>query len=131
MATHSEPLHPEIYIGDPEFTSLFLPSVISDHASVQCQLDLYGSDSVGSKFGCINAHAGNFTSLCAPNCLPERLALICYTIDYGFIHDGTGARKIKFASLDEYLAFRVVDVGAIWTLALIRWGTGIYLTPEE
>jgi hypothetical protein len=63
-------------------------------------------------------------------------------------------RKLEFASLDEYLKSRVVDVsgrytyllspvpklfsdwvivgqGYSWTLAILQWGTGIYLTPEE
>ncbi|KXG48999.1 Terpenoid synthase [Penicillium griseofulvum] len=40
-------------------------------------------------------------------------------------------RKLEFASLDEYLKSRVVDVSGSWTLAILQWGTGIYLTPGE
>jgi len=93
MATYAEPIRPEIYVDDPEFTCLFIPhehkhGEICDHVSVQCQLDIYGSEGVGSTLGSLNAHAGNFTSLCAPNCLPERLPLLSYIVEYAFIHDG-------------------------------------------
>lgn len=90
---YSEPLRPEVYTDNPEFTSRFRPRIhkkadIADHAAVQCHLDLYGDGRFGSTFGNLNAHAGSWTSLCAPNCLPERLALISYTFEYAFIHDG-------------------------------------------
>ncbi|KAJ6032730.1 hypothetical protein N7540_003462 [Penicillium herquei] len=207
---YSEPIRSEIYVDDPEFTSLFVPrihkyAVVTDHVSVQCQLDMYGTEGVGLFPGCLNAHAGNFTSLCAPNCLPERLAIIGYAIEYAFLHDDDNdkyldkhsagkantvldqtlhqsgmtpdstiasdsarrkaevqakiaaeflrldpifgnwfmsywrkwtkstedIRRRHFTSLDEYLEFRVIDAAGIWTLAILRWGTGIYLTPEE
>lgn len=94
MATYAVPIRPEIYVDDPEFTCLFIPHEnrhgdICDHASVQCQLDIFETeDAVGSSFGSLNAEAGNFTTLCAPNCLPERLPLLSYIIEYAFIHDG-------------------------------------------
>ena len=91
---YAENLDPEIYANNPAYSSLFNPyihkqTIIADHVSVQCHIDLNGIDAVGSKFGNLNAHAGNFTSLCAPNCLPERLALVAYTVEYAFLHDGT------------------------------------------
>jgi hypothetical protein len=90
---YAVPVHLEVYIDNPEYTSVFRPrihrkSLIADHASLQCQLDLYGDESVGRNFGSLNGHVGNFTSLCAPNCMPERLALVSYTIEYAFLHDG-------------------------------------------
>ncbi|RJE25610.1 geranyl-geranyl pyrophosphate [Aspergillus sclerotialis] len=205
---YAEPVRPEVYKDNPEFTSIFRPRIhqkaeIADHASVQCHLDLYGEECVGSKFGSVNYHAGNFTSLCAPNCLVERLALVSYTIEYAFIHDDEtdnafdehsirqenrtllqalnqssldsvlksekarrksevqakiaaeflrldrvfgnwflsywetfaksmqDVRNLEFESLDDYLAYRVVDAAAIWTTSILRWGSGIYLTAEE
>jgi hypothetical protein len=94
MAAYAEPLCSDIYDNCLEYTSIFRPRIhkhafLADHGSVQCHLDLYGRQGVGSNFGGVNAHAGNFTALCAPNCLPERLALIAYTIEHGFVHDGT------------------------------------------
>lgn len=91
---YAEAIDPEIYANNPAYSSLFNPyihkqTVIADHVSVQCHIDLNGIDAVGSKFGNLNAHAGNFTSLCAPNCLPERFALVAYTVEYAFLHDGT------------------------------------------
>ncbi|KAJ5472245.1 hypothetical protein N7530_006246 [Penicillium desertorum] len=85
-------IDPEIYANNPAYSSLFNPyihkqTIIADHVSVQCHIDLNGIDAVGSKFGNLNAHAGNFTSLCAPNCLPERFALVAYTVEYAFLHD--------------------------------------------
>ncbi|KAJ5766240.1 uncharacterized protein N7511_003856 [Penicillium nucicola] len=207
---YAVPLDPEIYAADPGYTSLFDPYIhkqteIADHASVQLHIDLNGVDGVGSKFGNLNAHAGNFTSLCAPNCLPERFALVAYTVEYAFLHDDEtdnaadhdalllenkmlhqaltqsgmtsvstrvsekaqrksevqakiaaeylrldpvfgewfisrwetftksveDVRSTEFASLDEYLAFRIVDAAADWTLYNFRWGSGITLTEEE
>ncbi|KAJ5511086.1 hypothetical protein N7453_003189 [Penicillium expansum] len=89
---YAESIDPEIYANNPAYSSLFDPyihkqTIIADHVSVQCHIDLNGIDAVGSKFGNLNAHAGNFTSLCAPNCLPERLALVAYTVEYAFLHD--------------------------------------------
>ncbi|KGO78266.1 Terpenoid synthase [Penicillium italicum] len=89
---YAEAIDPEIYANNPAYSSLFDPyihkqTIIADHVSVQCHIDLNGIDAVGSKFGNLNAHAGNFTSLCAPNCLPERLALVAYTVEYAFLHD--------------------------------------------
>ena len=91
---YAESIDPEIYANNPAYSSLFTPyihkqTIIADHVSVQCHIDLNGIDAVGSKFGNLNAHAGNFTSLCALNCLPERLALVAYTVEYAFLHDGT------------------------------------------
>ncbi|OQE91319.1 hypothetical protein PENNAL_c0010G00185 [Penicillium nalgiovense] len=85
-------IDPEIYANNPAYSSLFDPyihkqTIIADHVSVQCHIDLNGIDAVGSKFGNVNAHAGNFTSLCAPNCLPERFPLVAYTVEYAFLHD--------------------------------------------
>ncbi|CAI7590152.1 unnamed protein product [Penicillium glandicola] len=89
---YAESIDPEIYANDQAYSSLFTPyihkqTVIADHVSVQCHIDLNGIDAVGSKLGNVNAHAGNFTSLCAPNCLPERFALVAYTVEYAFLHD--------------------------------------------
>ncbi|KAJ5306782.1 hypothetical protein N7508_005797 [Penicillium antarcticum] len=210
LKKYAVPLDPEIYAADPGYTSLFDPYIhkqteVADHASVQLHIDLHGVDGVGSKFGNLNAHAGNFTSLCAPNCLPERFALVAYTVEYAFLHDDETdnaadhdalllenqmlhqaltqsgmtsvstrvsekaqrksevqakiaaeylrldpvfgnwfisrwetftksveeVRSTEFASLDEYLAFRIVDAAADWTLYNFRWGSGITLTEEE
>ncbi|KAJ5193267.1 hypothetical protein N7449_009409 [Penicillium cf. viridicatum] len=207
---YAEAIDPEIYANNPAYSSLFNPyihkqTIIADHASVQCHIDLNGIDAVGSKFGNLNAHAGNFTSLCAPNCLPERFALVAYTVEYAFLHDDEtdnaadqeamslenemlhqainqsgmtsvstrvspkaqrkaevqariaaeylrldpvfgefflkawqtfttsvqDVRSLEFPSLDDYLAFRIVDAAADWTLYNYRWGSGITLTPEE
>ncbi|KGO45916.1 Terpenoid synthase [Penicillium expansum] len=207
---YAESIDPEIYANNPAYSSLFDPyihkqTIIADHVSVQCHIDLNGIDAVGSKFGNLNAHAGNFTSLCAPNCLPERLALVAYTVEYAFLHDDEtdnaadqealslenkmlhqainqsgmtsvstrvspkaqrkaevqakiaaeylrldpvfgewflkawqtftasvqDVRSLEFPNLDDYLAFRIVDAAADWTLYNFRWGSGITLTPEE
>ncbi|CAG8947289.1 unnamed protein product [Penicillium salamii] len=199
---------PDVYINDPAFTSLFQPSIhkgskIADHAAVQCQLELYGLDRVGVKIGNMNAHAGNFTALCAPNCLPDRLAIVAYAMEYAFCRgddsdDAPGEysalndsgvlvqrltqggsspvyskpseparrkadvqakiaaeflrldrvfgfwflsrwedflqstediRVPSFSHLDEYLISRAGVVAPV--ISLLRWGTGIYLTPDE
>ncbi|KOS48568.1 hypothetical protein ACN38_g463 [Penicillium nordicum] len=207
---YAEAIDPEIYANNPAYSSLFNPyihkqTIIADHVSAQCHIDLNGIDSVGSRFGNVNAHAGNFTSLCAPNCLPERFALIAYTVEYAFLHDDEtdnaadqeamslenemlhqainqsgmtsvstrvspraqrkaevqakiaaeylrldpafgefflkawqtfttsvqDVRSLEFPCLDDYLAFRIVDAAADWTLYNFRWGSDITLTPEE
>ncbi|CAG8376199.1 unnamed protein product [Penicillium salamii] len=183
--------------------SIYKGSKIADHAAVQYQLELYGSDRVGLKIGNMNAHAGNFTALCAPNCLPDRLAIVAYAMEYAFCHgddsdDAPGEysalndselfvqrltqggsspvyskpleparrkadvqakiaaellrldrafgpwflsrwedflqstediRIPSFSHLDEHLISRAGGVAPV--ISLLRWGTGIYLTPDE
>lgn len=106
---YAEPLNPDVYINDPAFTSLFQPSIhkgskITDHAAVQCQLELYGLDRVGVKIGNMNAHAGNFTALCAPNCLPDRLAIVAYAMEYAFCRGG------MFSSLLHYFHHSNIEI---------------------
>lgn len=101
---YAEPIDPQIYDNNPAYASLFRPYIhkqteVADHVSVQCHIDVYGIDGVGLKFGNLNAHSGNFTSLCAPNCIPERLALTAYTMEYAFLHDGMQTRPMAFVQL--------------------------------
>lgn len=89
---YAVPVASDAYKKNPTYTSVFSPlihkkTVIADHATVQCQLDLYGEEGVGRQFGNVEANAGNFVSLCAPNTLPERLAIVAYTIEYAFLHE--------------------------------------------
>jgi hypothetical protein len=55
---------------------------------VQCQLDLFGEDGIGSVCGSMNPNSGNFITLCTPNCLIERLPILAYLLEYAFFHDG-------------------------------------------
>ncbi|KAL2856751.1 isoprenoid synthase domain-containing protein [Aspergillus pseudodeflectus] len=41
------------------------------------------------------------------------------------------ARQVDFSCLDNYLTYRLGDVGARWAICMLGWGTGIHLTPDE
>jgi hypothetical protein len=43
---------------------------------------------IGKVIGGMNAHTADFTALCAPEALPERIGLCSYFIEYAFVHDG-------------------------------------------
>lgn len=96
---YAVPVASDAYKKNQAYTSVFSPfihkqTVIADHATVQCQLDLYGEEGVGQQFGNIEANAGNFVSLCAPNILTERLAIVAYTIEYAFLHDSKHFKRL-------------------------------------
>ena len=100
---YSIPIPPQVYEGEDYFC-LFPPrvhrdNVLADEASWQCQVDFLEANGAFQNWdrqnkeyrspavGCINPRVGNFTSLCACEALPERLALTSYTMEYTVIHD--------------------------------------------
>ena len=100
---HSIPVPSYIYEG-LDYFSMFQPrihreSFLADEGSWQCQVDFLeaslaartdakrNEDHKSYAVGCINPVAGNFTALCASECMPERLGLITYIVEYAFIHD--------------------------------------------
>jgi hypothetical protein len=90
---YSVPLSSDKYAQNEDYFSVFKPrihkqAVIADDASVDIQIEWYGQEGLGSKVGNMNNHAGNFTALSAPECLPERLYIVSYAIEYAFLHDG-------------------------------------------
>jgi hypothetical protein len=73
--------------------SCFQPRVskyvaVSKDAWIECHIDLFGMDKIGKVAGGMNAHTADFTALCAPEALPERIGLCSYFIEYAFVHDG-------------------------------------------
>ena len=100
---HSIPLPSHIYEG-LDYFSKFTPrihrdSALADEGSWQCQVDFLeasvaaradakrNEDHKSYAVGCINPRVGNFTALCACECMPERLGLITYIVEYAYIHD--------------------------------------------
>jgi hypothetical protein len=78
---------------ESKYISCFQPRVskyvsISRDACIECHIDLFGMDKIGQVAGGMNAHTADFTALCAPEALPERIALCSYFIEYAFVHDG-------------------------------------------
>ncbi|KAL2870569.1 bifunctional terpene synthase/polyprenyl synthetase family protein [Aspergillus lucknowensis] len=45
----------------------------------------------------MNAHTADFTALCAPEALPERIALCSYFIEYAFVHDDVSVDAVQGA----------------------------------
>ena len=103
---HSIPVPPHVWEG-LDYFSMFTPRIHKDSASAdegswQCQLDFLEASLVlqadtkrneehkSYAVGCINPTAGNFTALCACECMPERLGLITYIVEYAFVHDDGG-----------------------------------------
>ena len=100
---YSVPVPPQAYEG-LDYFCLFPPRIhrnssYADDASWQCQIDFL--DATGAArpnaqrntshtsyaVGSINPRVGNFAALAGSEILPERLALVSYIIEYGFIHD--------------------------------------------
>jgi hypothetical protein len=76
-----------------KYISRFQPRVskhvaVSQDACIECHIDLFGMDKIGKVAGGMNAHTADFTALCAPEALPERIGLCSYFIEYAFVHDG-------------------------------------------
>ncbi|KAE8389478.1 isoprenoid synthase domain-containing protein [Aspergillus alliaceus] len=149
---------------DPEtesrYISRFQPRVskyvaISNEACIECHIDLFGTGSIGKVVGGMNAHTADFTALCGPEALPERIGVCSYFIEYAFVHDnvsvdvaqgggqdndrtfkqwyetGQEMRDKTFANLEDYLAARALDCGANWVVRMMGWASGVELTPEE
>ncbi|KAF3925762.1 Dimethylallyltranstransferase [Dactylellina cionopaga] len=161
----------------------------SDWSSYVGPLKEWGND---------NAIDGNFIALSIPMCRPERLRLVAYAFEFGFLYDSTienspkdatldtitnyisanesihpsewtrsGLKQIQakilltmnkvdpvitegfinaweqminttvqdkdrdFDSLDDYLRFRVIDTGAIFSGLLVLFGIGVQLKDDE
>ncbi|KAL2837121.1 putative polyprenyl synthetase [Aspergillus pseudoustus] len=77
---------------ESKYISRFPPRVskyvaVSKDACIECHIDLFGIDKIGKVAGGMNAHTADFTALCAPEALPERIGLCSYFIEYAFVHD--------------------------------------------
>ncbi|EKV06494.1 hypothetical protein PDIG_76910 [Penicillium digitatum PHI26] len=177
---YAENLDPEIYANNPAYSSLFNPyihkqTIIADHVSVQCHIDLNGIDAVGSKFGNLNAHADETDNAADQESLSLENEMLHQAINQSgmtsvstrispkaqrkaevqakiaaeylrldpvfgewflnawqtFTASVQDVRSLEFPTLDDYLAFRIVDAAADWTLYNFRWGSGITLTADE
>jgi hypothetical protein len=76
-----------------KYISRFQPRIskyvaVSHDACIECHVDLFGMGGIGKVIGGMNAHTADFTALCAPEALPERIGLCSYFIEYAFVHDG-------------------------------------------
>ncbi|KAL3486676.1 putative polyprenyl synthetase [Aspergillus germanicus] len=85
---------------ESKYISCFQPRVskyvsISKDACIECHIDLFGMDKIGQVTGGMNAHTADFTALCAPEALPERIALCSYFIEYAFVHDDVSVDAVK------------------------------------
>ena len=116
---HSLPLPPHLYEGE-EYFSRFTPRIhrdssLADEGCWQCQLDFLeasvaaradatrNQDHTSYAVGCINPRVGNFTALCACECLPSRLRLISYIVEYAYIHDDgkwSGSSSVEVPRMD-------------------------------
>ena len=93
MMCNSIPLAAEMWKTIPLRKSRFEPrihrdAIKADTASVQCQIDLFGIDSLGKRYGNINPKVGNCVAVCAPDSLPDRLVLLAYLCEFAFVSDG-------------------------------------------
>ncbi|KAL4917736.1 isoprenoid synthase domain-containing protein [Aspergillus aurantiobrunneus] len=71
------------------------------NACIECQIDLFGREAIGKVVGGMNAHVGDFTALCAPEALPDRIGLCSYFIEYAFVHDDVSVDAIQTARVHE------------------------------
>jgi hypothetical protein len=89
---YSSPVKPYLYYFKSYFTT-FLPRIHQDaQLATEGSQDLYKDwvKNVGStdSIGCLNKFSGHLAALLAPECLPERLKLLGYMLEFGFLHDG-------------------------------------------
>ncbi|CEN60522.1 hypothetical protein ASPCAL02958 [Aspergillus calidoustus] len=85
---------------ESRYISRFQPRVskyvaISQEACIECQIDLFGTGSIGKVVGGLSAHTADFTALCAPEALPERIGLCSYFIEYAFVHDDMSVDAVQ------------------------------------
>ncbi|EAW21078.1 putative polyprenyl synthetase [Aspergillus fischeri NRRL 181] len=91
MYGHSDPALMDAET-ESKYISRFQPRVskyvaVSHDACIECHIDLFGTGGIGKVVGGMNAHTADFTALCAPEALPERIGLCSYFIEYAFVHD--------------------------------------------
>ncbi|KAL4860634.1 hypothetical protein BDV12DRAFT_191585 [Aspergillus spectabilis] len=87
---------------ESKYISCFQPRVskyvvVSKDACIECHIDLFGMDNIGKVAGGMNAHTADFTALCAPEALPERIGLCSYFIEYAFVHDDVSVDAVQGA----------------------------------
>ncbi|OJJ73714.1 hypothetical protein ASPBRDRAFT_514078 [Aspergillus brasiliensis CBS 101740] len=70
-------------------------SSVSHDACIECHVDLFGRAGVGKIIGGMNAYDGDFTALCAPEALPERIAFCSYFNEYAFVYDDTTVDAVQ------------------------------------
>lgn len=98
--SHSVLVDQKVYASEPSFFSQFIPRIhkqahLADDACVQCQIDFFTVHNMGTIHGCLNLSAGNFVPMALAECVPERLPLVAYFYEFGFINDGIGANSIS------------------------------------
>ncbi|PKX88696.1 putative polyprenyl synthetase [Aspergillus novofumigatus IBT 16806] len=91
MYRHSDPALMDAETKS-KYISRFQPRLskyvtVSHDACIECHIDLFGTGGIGKVVGGMNAHTADFTALCAPEALPERIAFCSYFIEYAFVHD--------------------------------------------
>ncbi|PHH67214.1 hypothetical protein CDD81_2983 [Ophiocordyceps australis] len=86
------PVSQKLYCNNPDYFCVFKPKIhrdahLSDNAILQCQMDIFGPRHMGKSTACINTRIGNYVSLVYPHCLRERLPVVAYLAEAGFILD--------------------------------------------
>ncbi|KAF4204886.1 hypothetical protein CNMCM8927_006919 [Aspergillus lentulus] len=99
MYRHSDPALMDAE-SESKYISRFQPRVskyvaVSHDACIECHIDLFGTDGIGKVVGGMNAHTADFTALCAPEALPERIGLCSYFIEYAFVHDDVSVDAVQ------------------------------------
>lgn len=59
---------------------------------------------IGLFRGCLHPST-SFVSLCMPECLPERLDIVCYANEFGFLHDDVFDKAEKAKVKELFLRF--------------------------
>lgn len=119
MYRHSDPALMDAE-SESKYISRFQPRVskyvaVSHDACIECHIDLFGTGGIGKVVGGMNAHTADFTALCAPEALPERIGLCSYFIEYAFVHDGECLPLVGMGwLLTRYIARRVRGRGSRW-----------------
>jgi hypothetical protein len=99
MYRHSDPALIDAET-ESKYISRFQPRIskyvaVSHDACIECHIDLFGTGGIGKVVGGMNAHTADFTALCAPEALPERIGLCSYFIEYAFVHDDVSVDAVQ------------------------------------
>lgn len=75
------------------YFSIFEPRVhrnadITNEAGYDHYADWLSNVGETNMIGCLNRTCGSAVAVYAPECLPERLHIVMYVMDYAFFHDG-------------------------------------------
>ncbi|KAJ5745660.1 hypothetical protein N7520_010842 [Penicillium odoratum] len=73
---------------------------LGDDTCVHCQIEFFGEKHVGQVLGSLSLSSGGWSSLCVPDCLPDRVVVVACLAEMAYLHDVDAPERIC-EDLDE------------------------------